>query len=76
MMRSILSALIIYFSLVGILYACGYVFDITWLQWQKTVYDQAGGVKTVTGSVIPFFLCAPVYYFFSGKGSGSESALK
>ncbi|WP_152554761.1 MULTISPECIES: hypothetical protein [Metabacillus] len=70
MMRSIPSALIIYFSLVGILYACGYVFDITWLQWQKTVYDQAGGVKTVTGSVIPFFLCVPVLYVFSKKESG------
>lgn len=73
LMRSIASALIIYFSLVGILYACGYVFDISWLQWQKTVYDQAGGVKTVTGSVIPFFF---VHQFFMSFQKKHRDSLK
>lgn len=73
-MKYYAASVLLYLFSVGLLYVIGYTFEIVWLKWEHTVTYQDGAIKAVSGSVIPFFLCVPVYYFFTKKTAKEYSA--
>ncbi|USK33373.1 hypothetical protein LIT25_23100 [Bacillus sp. F19] len=66
-MKYYAASVLIYLFSVGLLYAAGYAFEIVWLKWEHTVTYEDGSIKAVSGSIIPFFLCVPIYYFLIRK---------